>query len=105
MRKHVKTIVIGFVNSHCLTHLQKSKLTQTMRPIKINHQDSKNLNTSYPGGRPHKKSSHADAVRLFLRRVAVEHAFPLELKVPNAETRAAMLESRAMIAIRKTQAV
>ena len=45
--------------------------------------------------------SISDAVRLFLRRVVVEQAFPLELKVPNAETRAAMEESRAMMASRR----
>ena len=45
--------------------------------------------------------SMSDAVRLFLRRVVVEQAFPLELKVPNAETRAAMEESRAMMASRR----
>jgi DNA-damage-inducible protein J len=39
----------------------------------------------------------ADAVRLFLRRVVAEQAFPLELKVPNARTRAAIDESRAMM--------
>jgi len=42
--------------------------------------------------------SVSDAVRLFLRRVVVDQAFPLELRVPNAETRAAMAESRAMMA-------
>lgn len=47
--------------------------------------------------------SVSDAVRLFLRRVVVEQAFPLELKVPNAETRAAMEESRAMIAARRAR--
>lgn len=40
----------------------------------------------------------SDAVRLFLQRVATEQTFPLELKVPNASTRAAMEESRAMMA-------
>ena len=40
----------------------------------------------------------SDAVRLFLRRVVIDQAFPLELKVPNAETLAAMAESRAIIA-------
>lgn len=44
--------------------------------------------------------SMSDAVRLFLRRVVVDQAFPLELKVPNAETLAAMEESRAMMASR-----
>lgn len=37
--------------------------------------------------------SVSEAVRLFLRRVVVDQAFPLELKVPNAETRAAMAEA------------
>ena len=45
--------------------------------------------------------SMSDAVHLFLRRVVVEQAFPLELKVPNAETRGAMEESRAMMASRR----
>lgn len=47
--------------------------------------------------------SMSDAVRLFLRRVIVDQAFPLELKVPNAETRAAMEESRSMMASRRTR--
>ena len=47
--------------------------------------------------------SMSDAVRLFLRRVVVEQAFPLELKVPNAETHAAMEESRAMMAKRRAR--
>jgi len=42
--------------------------------------------------------SMATAVRLFLHRVVSEQAFPLELKVPNAKTQAAMDESRAMMA-------
>ena len=41
----------------------------------------------------------SDAVRLFLRRVVVDQAFPLELKVPNTETLAAMEESRALLAM------
>ncbi len=47
--------------------------------------------------------SVSDAVRLFLRRVVVDQTFPLELKVPNAETLAAMEESRAMMAARLTR--
>ncbi len=47
--------------------------------------------------------SVSDAVRLFLRRVIVDQAFPLELKVPNAETLAAMEESRAMMAKRRAR--
>jgi DNA-damage-inducible protein J len=37
--------------------------------------------------------SVSDAVRLFLRRVVADQAFPLELKVPNAATRSAMVEA------------
>lgn len=47
--------------------------------------------------------SMSDAVRLFLRRVVVDQAFPLELKVPNAETQAAMEESRALMAKRRAR--
>ena len=36
-------------------------------------------------------------------RVVVDQTFPLELKVPNAETLAAMEESRAMMAARRTR--
>ena len=45
--------------------------------------------------------SMSNAVRLFLRRVMVDQAFPLELKVPNAETQAAMNEFRTMMASRR----
>jgi len=45
----------------------------------------------------------SDAVRLFLRRVVVDQSFPLELKVPNAQTQAAMQESRAMMATRRAR--
>lgn len=38
----------------------------------------------------------SDAVRIFLKRVVNDQAFPLELKVPNAQTRAAMDEARAL---------
>jgi DNA-damage-inducible protein J len=41
--------------------------------------------------------SMSDAVRLFLRRIVVEQACPLELKVPNTPPRAAMEESREMM--------
>jgi DNA-damage-inducible protein J len=47
--------------------------------------------------------SVSEAVRLFLRRVVVDQTFPLELKVPNAETRAAIEESRAMMAARRAR--
>lgn len=34
----------------------------------------------------------SDAVRLFLRHVVIDPAFPIELKLPNTQTRAAMEE-------------
>lgn len=45
----------------------------------------------------------SDAVRLLFHRIAVDQAFPLELKVPNAETRAAMDEAREIIAKRRAR--
>ena len=45
--------------------------------------------------------SASDAVRLLFHRIAADQAFPLELKVPNAEARAAMAESAAMLRARK----
>lgn len=47
--------------------------------------------------------SVSDAVRLFLRRVVIDQAFPLELKVPNTQTRAAIAESRAIMAARRAR--
>lgn len=44
--------------------------------------------------------SVSDAVRILLKRVVNDQAFPLELKVPNAQTRAAMEESRTMMKAR-----
>jgi len=41
--------------------------------------------------------SASDAVRLLFHRIIADQAFPLELKVPNAETRAAMEDSRRMM--------
>lgn len=45
--------------------------------------------------------SMSEAVRLFLCRIVTDQAFPLELKVPNAVTLAAIAESRLMMAKRK----
>lgn len=44
--------------------------------------------------------SVSDAVRILLKRVVNDQAFPLELKVPNAQTRAAMEDARAMMQAR-----
>ena len=38
----------------------------------------------------------SDAVRIFLRRVVIEQGLPLNRKVPNTATQAAMLAARAM---------
>lgn len=40
--------------------------------------------------------SLSDAIRLFLRQVVAQGGLPFEVKVPNAKTRAAMQEARAM---------
>ena len=47
--------------------------------------------------------SVTDAVRLLLHRVAVDQAFPFELKVPNTETRAAMAEADQMTRARRAR--
>ena len=39
----------------------------------------------------------SQAVRLLFHRIAVDQAFPLELKVPNAQTRSAMAEVDEMV--------
>ena len=40
--------------------------------------------------------SMSDAVRLFLSRVVIEQALPLQLKVPNRQTRAAIEAARSL---------
>jgi DNA-damage-inducible protein J len=47
--------------------------------------------------------SVSDAVRLLMHRIAVDQAFPLELKVPNAESRKAIREVEAMRKKRKAR--
>ena len=42
------------------------------------------------------RSTVSDAVRILLKCVLKDQAFPLELKVPNVQTRAAMEEARAL---------
>jgi len=44
--------------------------------------------------------SMSDAVRILLKRVVNDQAFPLELKVPNAQTRIAVKEGRAIVKAR-----
>ncbi len=45
----------------------------------------------------------SEAVRLLFRRIAADQAFPLELKVPNAQTRVAMAEVDEMVKTRKAR--
>lgn len=45
----------------------------------------------------------SDVVRMTLTRVAKDRALPLELKIPNAETRAAMDEARAAMKAREAR--
>lgn len=45
----------------------------------------------------------SDIVRMTLTRIAKDKALPFDLKVPNAETRAAMAESRAMMKARRAR--
>lgn len=47
--------------------------------------------------------SVSDAVRILLKRVVSDQAFPLELKVPNAQTHAAIEESRAIMKARSAR--
>jgi DNA-damage-inducible protein J len=47
--------------------------------------------------------SASDAVRLLYKRIAAEQAFPLELKVPNSETQAAMAEARELLSARRAR--
>lgn len=47
--------------------------------------------------------SVSDAVRVFLTRVVADKALPFELKVPNAETRAALAEADAIVKLRSAR--
>jgi len=47
--------------------------------------------------------SISDAVRVFLTRVVAERQLPFALKIPNAETRAAMAEADAIIRERRAR--
>ncbi|WP_395824193.1 type II toxin-antitoxin system RelB/DinJ family antitoxin [Elstera sp.] len=45
----------------------------------------------------------SDIVRITLTRIAKDKALPFDLTVPNAETRAAMTESRAILRARRAR--
>ena len=44
-----------------------------------------------------------DVVRMTLTRIAQDKALPFELKIPNAETQAAIVEARAMMQVRRAR--
>lgn len=45
----------------------------------------------------HMGMSMSEAIRIFLHRIAVDQAFPLELKVPNTKTRLAIAEAEEIL--------
>lgn len=47
--------------------------------------------------------SASDAVRILYHRLIADQAFPLEMKVPNPATRAAMAEAAAIIAEKRAR--
>jgi DNA-damage-inducible protein J len=47
--------------------------------------------------------SASDAVRILYYRLIADQAFPLEMKVPNTETRAAMAETDEILSARRTR--
>lgn len=47
--------------------------------------------------------SASDAVRLLFHRIIADQAFPLELKVPNSTTRAAMAEADEILSKRRAR--
>ena len=47
--------------------------------------------------------STSDAVRLLFHRIAADQAFPLELKVPNAQTQEAIAEADEILRARRTR--
>ena len=64
----------------------------TMLHVRVDHQTKEQAASALEA----MGLSVSEAVRVFLRRVAVEQAIPFAVKVPNATTRAAMEEARAM---------
>ena len=45
----------------------------------------------------------SEAVRMLFRRIAIDQAFPIELKVPNSQSRRAMTEIDEMVNTRKAR--
>lgn len=55
------------------------------------------------GALGHIGMSMSEAVRIFLHRIAVDQAFPLELKVLNAKTRLALSEAEEIMRDKKAR--
>ncbi len=49
--------------------------------------------------------SMSDAIRLLATQIAVRHEFPLELKMPNAETRTALAESEDIVKLERVDSI
>ena len=96
-------------NQHTIfSHWKKSQLRDKITPsIKVNHHGHTNFDAPHSCGwwdqRPGVTGADCNGIvgvgcgGAFLRRVVIDQAFPLELKVSNAETRASMQESRAIM--------
>lgn len=67
-------------------------MTTTMIHVRIDEQLKENATQALAS----MGLSVSDAVRLLLTKVAAEQRFPFSLQVPNAETREAMQEARAI---------
>ena len=73
--------------------------TTTMVHVRVNEQ----VKTQATEALASMGLSVSDAVRVFLTRIAAEKQLPFALKVPNAETRAAMAEADEIIATRRAR--
>ena len=80
---------------HCVLFTQEVVMaTQTsMLHVRIDDDIKAQANAALG----HMGMSMSEAVRIFLHRIAVDQAFPLELKVPNAKTRLAMAEAEEIV--------
>lgn len=73
--------------------------TTTMVHVRVNEQ----VKTQATEALASMGLSVSDAVRVFLTRIAAEKQLPFALKVPNAETRAALAEAQEIIASRRAR--
>jgi DNA-damage-inducible protein J len=73
--------------------------TTTMVHVRVNEQ----IKTQASEALASMGLSVSDAVRALLTRIAVEKQLPFALRVPNAETRAAMAEADEIIAARRVR--